>query len=214
MNAVINMNMLLSFALTAAVIIVVPGPSVMFIVSRALAVGRPSAIAAAAGNSLGMTSQGVFAAFGLGSIIGGSPVLFSVIKWVGALYLTKMGVKMLRHRELSSVGSDSPEVGGLGRDARQGFLVGVTNPKIVVFFAAVLPQFVDRSLGYVVPQMMLMLAIFGIMSLVSDTSWGFAGGSIRNWSATSPQRMEWLIGGGGVCIILVAVALTLSHSVG
>lgn len=210
MNA-LNMHLLLSFTMTVAVIVIVPGPSVMFIVSRAIAVGRPAALAAATGNTLGTTFQGLLAAFGLGSVIGGSDLLYSLVKWCGAIYLMRMGVKTMRHRQFATSTDDVAAGTGRRRDARQGFLVGVTNPKIIVFFAAVLPQFVDPSRGYVVVQMLVLLAIYCVVSFISDTSWGFAGGSIRGWSSRSPGRIERLVGGGGACILVLGVLLAMSH---
>jgi threonine/homoserine/homoserine lactone efflux protein len=208
----INTQLLLTFAMTAALIVVIPGPSVMFIVSRALSVGRPAALAAAAGNSLGATFQGILAAFGLGTLISESALLYNVIKIVGAAYLVTLGARTLQHREFAA-GTDNAAAGGRRREARQGFLVGATNPKTIVFFAAALPQFVDPTRGYVVVQMLVLLSVYSIMSLVSDTSWGFAGGSIRTWSANSPQRIERLIGAGGMCIIGLGLALALSQQI-
>lgn len=199
--------------MTAAVIVVMPGPSVMFIVSRALAVGRPAAIAAAAGNSLGATFQGLLAAFGVGSIIAESALLYDVIRFGGAIYLVSVGAKTLRNREFTATDAGSSDGSGRHRELRQGFMVGATNPKTIVFFAAALPQFVDRDRGYVVLQMLVLLAVYGSMSWFSDTSWGVAGGSIRRWSAASPHRIERLIAIGGCCIIAVGGWMALSHGV-
>ncbi len=215
MPAIIDMQLLLSFAMTVVVIIVVPGPSAMFIVGRALAVGRPAAIAAAAGNTVGSIVQGVLAVFGFGAVVGNTPMLYNAIRLGGAVYLMKLGISMLRNREFSTA-ADNPSPSGSGRqlEARRGFVVGATNPKMMLFFAAVLPQFIDRSRGYVVVQMLVLLAVYSVLSLAGDTSWGLAGGSLRSWTASSPRRIERLIGGGGLCIIVVGVALALSHSVG
>ncbi len=147
MNFSLNTQLLLSFCMTAAVIAVVPGPSVLFIVSRALSVGRPGAIAAAAGNSLGATFQGLLAAFGIGTVIAESEVLYDVIKFGGAIYLVSMGAKTLKNRQFSAVSGAPAESGGRRKEMRQGFMVGATNPKTIVFFAAALPQFVDRDRG-------------------------------------------------------------------
>ena len=103
----LNSHMLLTFAMTAAVIVVVPGPSVMFIVSRALTVGRPAAMAAAAGNTLGTIVQGLLAAVGIGSLVAESEMLFSMIKWGGAMYLVAMGSRTLRNRKDSSEPTES-----------------------------------------------------------------------------------------------------------
>jgi threonine/homoserine/homoserine lactone efflux protein len=209
--AMINTQLLMAFAMTTAVIVVIPGPSVMFIVSRGLSVGRPAALAAAAGNTLGTTFQGILAAFGLGTLIAQSAVLYTIIKLGGAAYLVVIGAKTLLHRELADITDESPSLGGRRRIARQGFLVGATNPKIIVFFAAVLPQFVDSGRGHVVVQMLVLLATYFVLSMISDTSWGFAGGSIRTWAADSPRRIERLIGAGGMCIICLGFTLALSH---
>lgn len=209
--AVLDTRLLLSFCMTAAVIVVMPGPSVMFIVSRALSRGRPAAIAAAAGNSLGATFQGLLAAFGVGSIIAGSAVLYDVIRFGGAVYLVSVGARTLKGRRRSTVEAGTADQSGRRDELRRGFLVGATNPKTIVFFAAALPQFVDRDRGYVVVQMLLLLAVYGGMSWFSDTSWGVAGGSIRRWSAASPRLMERLVGVGGCCIIGVGGWMALSH---
>jgi threonine/homoserine/homoserine lactone efflux protein len=210
MTTLLNTQLLLSFCMTAAVINIMPGPSVMFIVSRAVAVGRPAAIAAAAGNSLGQVFQGLLAAVGVGSIIAGSELLYSLVQFGGALYLVTMGVRTLRNRSVTATDETEASV-GRSRELRQGFLVGATNPKTIVFFAAALPQFVDRDRGHVVVQMLLLLAVYGGMSWCSDTSWGVAGGSIRKWTAASPRRIEHLIGIGGCCIIGVGAWMALSH---
>jgi threonine/homoserine/homoserine lactone efflux protein len=212
--AMINTQLLLSFSLTAAVILILPGPSVMFIVSRALTVGRPAAIATAAGNTLGNSLQGVLAAFGLGALISESALFYNVITFSGALYLVCMGATTLRDRGFSAVADGSTAENSRTRNARKGFLVGVTNPKTIVFFGAALPQFVDPTRGHVVVQMLVLLCVYTVISLFTDTSWGYLGGSIRNWSATSPRRIERLIGGGGICIIGLGIALALSQRVG
>jgi threonine/homoserine/homoserine lactone efflux protein len=209
----INTQLLLTFSITAAVILVIPGPSVMFIVSRALSVGRPAAMAAAVGNTAGNSLQGVAAAFGLGTLIAESPLFYNALKLGGAAYLVAMGAKTLRHREFHGDTDDLSGPGGRRRAARQAFLVGGTNPKTIVFFAAALPQFVDPTRGYVVVQMLVLLAVYTILSIISDVSWGLAGGSIRQWAANAPQRIERLIGVGGLCIIGFGISLAMSNSV-
>ena len=211
MNALLDTRLLISFCMTAAVIVVMPGPSVMFIVSRGLAVGRPAAIAAAAGNSLGATFQGILAAFGIGSLVAESDLLYNIIRFGGAIYLVFVGTRTLLNRRVPSENTSGAAGAGTRWELRQGFLVGATNPKTIVFFAAALPQFVDRDRGYVVLQMLLLLAAYGLMSWLSDTSWGVAGGSVRRWIAASPRRIEQLIGIGGCCIIFVGARMALAH---
>jgi threonine/homoserine/homoserine lactone efflux protein len=211
MNLALDSSLLISFCMTVAVIVIVPGPSVLFIVSRALTVGRSGAIAAATGDSLGQTVQGLLAACGIGALVAESEVLYNVIKFGGALYLLWMGVMTLKHRQFAASGASSTEVVERRAELRKGFIVGATNPKTIVFFIAALPQFVDHQRGNVLVQMLVLLFIYGLLGWAADTMWGIAGGSIRNWSATAPRRIERLIGGGGLCIIGVGAWLALSH---
>lgn len=213
MNFALDTNLLLSFCLTAAVIVILPGPSVMFVVGRALAVGRPGAVAAAAGDSLGQTVQGLLAALGVGALVAESELLYSVIKFGGAIYLVAMGVSTLRHRRHAAASTDCGGSSGRRNELRKGFLVGASNPKTIVFFIAALPQFVDHGRGHVVMQMLVLLLAYGVMGWIADTLWGVAGSSVRTWASTAPQRIERLIGGGGLCIIGVGTWLALSHGV-
>jgi threonine/homoserine/homoserine lactone efflux protein len=209
-NFFLDSRLLLSFCATAIVINVMPGPSVLFIVSRALAVGRTGAVAAAAGNSLGQVFQGVLAAFGVGAIIAESATVYSLLKYGGAVYLVWMGVSTLLNRQLSAAECETSETSHRRSELRRGFTVGATNPKTIIFFAAALPQFVDPARGYVVAQMLALLAIYGLMGWATDTSWGVAGGRFRTWTARSPRLIERLIGGGGVCIVALGASLALS----
>ena len=103
---------------------------------------------------------------------------------------------------------------GRREEARRGFVVGLTNPKMVVFFTASLPQFVDRSRGHTTIQMLVLLAIYGVFSIICDASYGLAGGSLRRWTATAPRRIERLVGRGGVCVIGVGIALAFAQGIG
>ena len=213
MNLALDTNLLLSFCLTAAVIVILPGPSVMFVVGRALAVGRPGAVAAAAGDSLGQTVQGLLAAFGVGALIAESELLYNAIKFGGAIYLVVMGVSTLRHRRVAASGDHAEGGSSRRNELRKGFLVGASNPKTIVFFIAALPQFVDHGRGNVLLQMCVLLFVYGIMGWLADTMWGVAGSSLRTWAATAPHRIERMIGSGGLCIIGVGTWLALSHGV-
>lgn len=209
MHIAVNIHLLVSFVVTVAVIIAVPGPSVMFIVGRALAVGRPSALAAAAGSTIGGGVQGLLAVLGFGSLITQSPMVYAAIKLAGAAYLLRMGVQMLQHRQLAAIDETRTTSGGHGRDVRRGFVVGVSNPKLLLFFAAVLPQFVDPSRGYVVMQMLVLVTVFTLISLLGESSWAMAGSSLRHWTTTAPRRIECVIGAGGLCVIGFGVLLAL-----
>jgi len=141
---------LLEFALTAFVLIVVPGPSVLFVVSRGVALGRRAALATVAGNTGGVFVQVVLVALGLGTLVERSETVFTVIKLVGAVYLVVLGVRMIRHRRPLAGLTDATQVPkGTRTIVREGFIVGLTNPKAAVILTVVLPPFADPARGHV-----------------------------------------------------------------
>ena len=136
---------LLAFTLTAFVLIAIPGPSVLFTVSRAIALGRTAGVATVAGNTVGAFAQVVAVAFGIGPLGERSVAVFTVLKLVGACYLMFLGVQAIRHRRsLAAALGAEVERKTTVKMMADGFAVGATNPKVIVFFAAMLPQFVDR----------------------------------------------------------------------
>jgi threonine/homoserine/homoserine lactone efflux protein len=202
---------LLTFMLISFALIVVPGPNVLFVISRSLQLGRAAGVGTAVGGQLGVYAQVAAVAFGIGVLVERSATIFTVIKLAGAVYLAYLGVQAVRHRRSlaealgTQVAKKTP-----WRIVRDGFLVGVTNPKVVVFFAAVLPQFVDRSAGRVPLQMLLLGAIFIGIAVISDGSWALAAGTARAWIARSPRRLELVGGAGGLAMIGIGVSLAVS----
>jgi threonine/homoserine/homoserine lactone efflux protein len=93
---------------------------------------------------------------------------------------------------------------------RDGFVVGVSNPKAIVFFAAVLPQFVDASAGHVPLQMLLLGTVFAAIAVVCDSTWAVAAGTARAWIARSPRRLELVGGAGGLVMIGIGASLALT----
>jgi threonine/homoserine/homoserine lactone efflux protein len=138
---------LVAFLLTVYVVILIPGPSVLFTVSRGLALGRRAALATVAGNSAGFACQLVLVAVGLGVLIARSDAVFEVLRLLGAAYLVALGVRKIRDRKALGAAFDAGASGprSLRRTAREGFVVGATNPKGILIFTAILPQFIDRS---------------------------------------------------------------------
>jgi threonine/homoserine/homoserine lactone efflux protein len=202
---------LLAFTVTAFVLIAVPGPSVLFTVSRAIALGRVAGVATVAGNTVGAFTQVVAVAFGVGPLVERSVAMFTVIKLAGACYLVYLGVQAVRHRRsLAAALGAEIERKTAARIAGDGFLVGLTNPKVIVFFAATLPQFVDRQAGQVPAQIILLGAIFAGIALVSDSTWALVAGTVRAWLAASPRRLALLGGTGGLTMIGIGVGLALS----
>jgi threonine/homoserine/homoserine lactone efflux protein len=169
---------LLQFAALAAVLIVIPGPSVLFAVSRALTVGRRSALFTVAGNELGLCVQVAAIAFGVGALLERSVELLLVVKWLGAAYLIYLGVQAIRHRQsmAEALAARTAPVSA-PRAMRDGFIVGVTNPKTMVFLVVALPEFTGRGAGYLpVPvQMLIVGALFPALALALDAAWAIGG---------------------------------------
>jgi len=202
---------LLAFTLTAFALIVVPGPSVLFTVSRALALGRAAGVATVAGNTVGVYVQVVAVAFGIGALVERSVMGFTIVKLGGAAYLIFLGVQAIRHRQkLAEMLGSRIENKSVARVMADGFVVGIGNPKAIVFFAAVLPQFVDRQAGQVPQQMLLLGAIFAGVALLSDSGWALVAGSARAWFGRSSRRLELIGGTGGLVMIGIGAMLAVS----
>ncbi len=202
---------LLAFTLTAFVLIAIPGPSVLFVVSRAIVLGRAAGVATVAGNTAGAFTQVIAVAFGIGPLVERSVALYTVLKLAGAAYLVFLGVQAIRHRRaLGETLSAEVENKTKARIVIDGFTVGVTNPKVIVFFAAILPQFVDRQAGHVPAQIIVLGAIFAGVALMSDSTWALAAGTVRVWLARSPSRLAFLGGTGGLLMIGIGASLALT----
>jgi threonine/homoserine/homoserine lactone efflux protein len=164
---------LLAFVLIAVVLILVPGPSVIFVVTRSLTLGRGAGLATVVGNATGVYVQVIAVAF------------------VAAL--------------------DAPVQRRLVRRIlADAFVVGVFNPKVIVFFMAILPQFADPAAGNVPVQLLLLGAIFCGLALVCDSLWAMAAGTARAWLMRSPRRLEAIGGTGGVVMVGLGAGLALT----
>jgi len=202
---------LLAFALLSYALIVVPGPNVLFVISRSLQLGRTAGLAAVAGGQLGVYVQVIAVALGVGALVEQSVVIFTILKLAGAAYLIYLGVQAVRRRRsLAAVLDVGTETKTTGRMLRDGFIVGVSNPKAIVFFAAVLPQFADRAAGHVPFQLLLLGAVFMSIALVSDSMWAIVAGTARAWFARSPRRLELVGGAGGLVMIGIGASLALT----
>ncbi|WP_370942526.1 LysE family translocator [Amycolatopsis sp. cg5] len=203
----------LAFAALTFLMVVVPGPSVLFTISRALTVGRREALLTVVGNATGVYAQVVAVAFGLGAIVQSSAAVFTAIKLAGAVYLVYLGVQAIRHRRkltevfAAEVRAPSGRPLSLMRD---GFVVGFANPKSIVFLAAILPQFVDYPAGSVPLQILVLGVALPVIALLSDSAWALVAGTARAWFARSPRRLELLGGTGGVVMIGLGTSLAVS----
>ncbi len=201
---------LLAFALTAFALIVVPGPSVLFVVSRSLTLGRSAGLATVAGNAAGELVQVGTIAIGIGAVVSESIAVFTVLKLIGAAYLIFLGIQAIRHRRRLADALGAPVQTSTRRILRDAFVVGFANPKSIIFFAAILPQFVDRSSGHVPAQLLVLGAIFFMIALVSDGTWAIVAGTARNWLLGSPRRLAAVGGAGGIAMIGIGARLAVT----
>ncbi|WP_247043213.1 LysE family translocator [Arthrobacter rhizosphaerae] len=206
----VPLSNLVAFSLAAFVLIAIPGPSVLFVVGRSLALGRKGGLLSVLGNTLGELLQVAAVAVGLGVVLTQSVVLFTVIKFAGAAYLVYLGIRAIRHRGQGTTTADPVRGSSTGRVLREGTLVGATNPKSLMFFVAVLPQFVDYSAGEIPWQLATLGLVFLLIAVVSDSAWALAAGTARQWFARSPRRVAAVGTTGGVMMIGLGGTLALT----
>lgn len=200
------------YIIVSLAIILAPGPSVLFTIARAIAWGRKVAVLTVLGNATGFFAMSLLVALGVGPIIQSSDLIYAGVQWAGGLYLIYLGVDAIRKRNEHS--NQMLEEGSSGapstiRIIRDGFVVGILNPKGIVFNAAVTPQFIDRSSGNVVMQLILLGAIFALLALFCDGTWGLLAGTARNWLATNLSRIIFLRIVGGIVMIILGVLILI-----
>jgi threonine/homoserine/homoserine lactone efflux protein len=196
---------LIEYIVAAMIIILAPGPSVLFVIARAIAWGRKVAVFTVAGNVTGAFFLSSLVAFGLGPILSRSDLAYSAVQWGGGGYLVYLGINAIKARKIAAADmkSQGSVVPTFWQSARDGFWVGALNPKGLVFYAAVLPQFVDIERGKVTGQLLFLGALFSILAFISDGTWGLLAGTARAWLASDEKRLELLrVIGGCVMIIL------------
>lgn len=205
---------LVAFGLASIPLILIPGPSVLFTIGRSLSLGRVGGLLTVVGNATGAFIVTVAIAFGLGAILEESVVVFTVVKVLGAAYIAFLGVQAIRHRhQKADAATTLVARRGPLLTIWEGFLVGVTNVKTIIFLVAVLPLFVDHSTGGIPGQILLLGAVFVLVALTSDSIWALVAGAARDWFGRSPKRMSGLSATGGVMMIgLGASVLFFGHS--
>lgn len=203
---------LIEYIIAAMIIILAPGPSVLFVIARAIAWGRKVAVITVAGNVTGAFVLSSLVAFGLGPVLQRSDLAYAAVQWGGGLYLVYLGIGAIRKRKIHA--ADMTNQGSVEpknfQSIRDGFMVGVLNPKGLVFYAAVLPQFVDRDRGNITAQLLFLGALFSILAFISDGSWGLLAGTARAWLSGDTNRLEKLRAIGGCVMIFLGLAVIYS----
>jgi threonine/homoserine/homoserine lactone efflux protein len=207
-------SQLLFFITTAAILLAIPGPAILYIVGRSIGQGRNAGLVSALGIGVGTLIHTAAAAVGLSALLVSSATAFSVVKYLGAAYLVYLGVQRLRSKESLAAASDTaaPRV-TLSRVFSQGIVVNVLNPKTALFFFAFLPQFIDPSRGHVVTQILSLGILFAAMGTASDCLWALFSGSVAGWLRNNQRwmRNERYVS-GGILISLGVVTALAGHS--
>lgn len=204
-------SQLLTFGVAAMALLVLPGPSVLFVVAQGVAYGRRAALAVVLGNTAGLAVHVIAVALGAGQLVQRSVAVFTVMKFVGAGYIVLLGVRAIRYRRdlLARLGGRAA-VATPRRLARDGFVVGVSNPKTTLFFLAVLPQFVRTGAGHATMQLLALGLVFLVLAVVNDSAYGLAAGGVRRWIDGSPRRVAMVGGTSGLVMIGLGVRLALT----
>ncbi len=205
---------LVAFLAASVIFIALPGPSVLFAIGRALTVGRRDALLSVTGNALGLLVQVACVAIGLGALVEASATAYTVLKLVGAGYVIYLGIQAIRHRadaRLAITTPDKARPAGPWRAVSAGFVVGATNPKTIVFFAAFLPQFMNDA-APATPQLLLLGLLFGALALGQDSIVTLIASQARTWFSRNPKRLDHLSVTGGVAMVGLGAGLALEGS--
>jgi len=183
-----ELSKLLLFILAAIVLLLTPGPAVLYIVARSLDQGRLAGLVSVFSIEVGNFTHVLAATFGLSALLLSSAFAFSIVKYLGAAYLIYLGLRKLFSRaEPHSITSAPPQ--SLRRIFSQGVVVAIFNPKTALFFFAFLPQFVDPARGSVTWQMLVLGCVFVVLAIISDSIYALLAGSLGQW--LKQRRAFW-----------------------
>ena len=200
------------FVLTALALLAIPGPAVLYVVSRSIDQGRSAGLASVLGITSGTVVHVTLASVGLSSLVLASRAAFDAVRYVGAAYLLFLGVRRLLTRKTDDgVEAAAPRT---RRDLyTQGLVVNLLNPKTIVFIFAFIPQFVDVRAGHVWLQIMLLGFTFAVLGLMSDSLYAVVAGTVADRLRGTPviARVERWFGGSVLIGLGLASALFAPH---
>jgi threonine/homoserine/homoserine lactone efflux protein len=179
-------QMLIAFSIASVLILLVPGPAVVFVISRGISQGSRGALMSVAGLHAGSLVHVIAAAAGLSALLVRSATAFSVVKYAGAAYLMYLGVRTLRSQTTIPRTLELPPV-SLKRSLREGFIVNLLNPKLALFFLAVLPQFVRPENDSILVQILSLGILFVVLGLLTDSAYALGAARLGSWLQTRPM---------------------------
>ena len=191
-----NLTHLPLFLLASAVLLLTPGPAVLYIITRSVAQGRRAGLVSVCSIEVGNFMHVIAATLGLSALLLSSALAFTIVKYLGAAYLIYLGLRTLFTREASqAIVSSQPQ--SLRRIFAQGVVVATLNPKTALFFVAFLPQFVDPARGAIAAQMLALGCSFVLLAVLSDSMYALLAGTVGRWlkGSRSVRRAErYLVG--------------------
>ena len=202
-----------AFAGASIVLLLIPGPAVLYIVNRSVSDGREAGLAAVAGLTLGNLAHALAAAAGLSAVLATSSAAFSTVKWLGAVYLVYVGVRTLM-RPAPVIDPDQPGV-SVRRSFTQGIVVNVLNPKVALFFLSFLPQFIHPEKGRPALQALVLGLVFVGIGFFTDGTYSLVASSLRTVllrGKTLPFVQRWVAGTVFIGLGLVAATASVSHA--
>jgi threonine/homoserine/homoserine lactone efflux protein len=202
-----------AFAAASILLLVIPGPAVVYILNRSVSDGRQVGLAAVAGLELGNLVHALAAAAGLSAVLATSATAFNTVKWLGAAYLVIVGVRTLL-RPAAPIDTDRPGVSPR-RAFAQGVVVNVLNPKVALFFLSFLPQFIDPAQGHVTTQALVLGLVFVALGCISDGTYSLLASSLRHVllrGRALPIVRRWVAGTVFVGLGLVAATASAGNA--
>jgi threonine/homoserine/homoserine lactone efflux protein len=205
----ISQSSLLLFVTGAAILLAIPGPAIMYIVSRSIGQGRAAGLVSAMGIATGTLFHVAAATLGLSALLASSALAFQFVKYLGAAYLIYLGIRVLRSGDAQMLEAAKGEQ-RLPRIFAQGVLVNLLNPKTALFFLAFLPQFVDTARGHAALQIFELGVLFALMGWCSDSIWALAAGTVAEKFRASAKlrRAQRNVSGGALIALGVASAFS------
>jgi threonine/homoserine/homoserine lactone efflux protein len=179
------------FAVAATLLLLTPGPAVLYVVARSVEQGRIAGLASVFGITTGTLVHVLASTLGLSALLASSALAFALVKYAGAAYLIYMGVKRILKRADTPASPSKLPKRSLGRLYRDGFIVNLLNPKTALFFLAFLPQFVDPARGEVPVQIAFLGLMFTLMGLTSDGLYALVAGTAGRWVKRNGPYLRW-----------------------
>jgi threonine/homoserine/homoserine lactone efflux protein len=203
---------LLAFAAAALALVVIPGPNLIYIITRGIQQGRRAAVVSSLGVQAGMVVHILLATFGLSALVARSPVLYDVIRYAGAGYLVWIGVAHLRKRHVEVDEAIALRPAPARKLFLHGLAINLLNPKVILFVLALLPQFVDPARGATAGQMLVLGAVFIAVALLSDTTFALASGSLGVWLKGHPESARHRERASGIVYLVLGLVVALTGS--